>query len=91
MPGGTAINRRAAIGVKAIGANEYDVDLVAHVPDLDIAISPASLKKNIGDRLRSNGSYADLLEEMPRCWRLNYVNEFHLARLPDSVSSSGQD
>ena len=57
-----------AIGttVKPIGANEYDVDLVAHVGDLDVTISPASLKKSIGDRLRSNRVYADLLEEMPK-------------------------
>jgi hypothetical protein len=79
-----------AIGttVKPIGANEYDVDLVAYVPDLDIAISPASLKKSIGDRLRSNGTYAGLLEEMPRCWRLNYANEFHLDITPSIPNPS---
>jgi hypothetical protein len=73
-----------AIGttVKPIGANEYDVDLVAHVPDVDIAISPALLKQRIGDRLRSNGNYAPLLKEMPRCWRLDYANEFHLDITP---------
>lgn len=73
-----------AIGttVKPIGTNEYDVDLMSHVGDLDVSVSPASLKKSIGDRLRSNGTYADLLEEMPRCWRLNYANEFHLDITP---------
>jgi hypothetical protein len=73
-----------AIGttVKPIGANEHDVDLVAHVPDVDIAISPALLKQRIGDRLRSNGNYAPLLKEMPRCWRLDYANEFHLDITP---------
>jgi Second Messenger Oligonucleotide or Dinucleotide Synthetase domain len=73
-----------AIGttVKPIGANEYDVDLIAHVPDLDVAVSPALLKKRIGDRLRSNGNYGDLLIEMPRCWRLDYANEFHLDITP---------
>jgi hypothetical protein len=73
-----------AIGttVKPIGANEYDVDLVAHVPDLDIVISPALLKQRIGERLRSNGNYAPLLVEMPRCWRLDYANEFHLDITP---------
>ncbi len=68
--------------VKPIGANEHDVDLVAHVPDLDITISPASLKARIGARLRDNGQYAPLLEEMPRCWRLNYANEFHMDITP---------
>jgi hypothetical protein len=68
--------------VKLIGVNEYDVDLVAHVPDVDVEVSPAALKKAIGDCLRGNGNYAPLLEEMPRCWRLNYANEFHLDITP---------
>jgi Second Messenger Oligonucleotide or Dinucleotide Synthetase domain len=73
-----------AIGttVKPIGANEYDVDLIAHVADLDVAVSPALLKKRIGERLRSNGNYGDLLIEMPRCWRIDYANEFHLDITP---------
>ena len=68
--------------VKPIGANEHDVDLVAHVPDLDVQVSPAALKKAIGGCLRGNGNYAPLLEEMPRCWRLNYANEFHMDITP---------
>ena len=52
------------------------------------AISPASLKKSIGDRLRSSGTYAELLEEMPRCWRLNYANEFHLDITPSIPNPS---
>ncbi|MET4121115.1 hypothetical protein ABIB85_007591 [Bradyrhizobium sp. JR1.5] len=79
-----------AIGttVKPIGIAEYDVDLVAHVPDIDTAISPAMLKARIGDRLRANGHYAPLLLEMPRCWRLNYANEFHLDITP-SIPNPG--
>jgi Second Messenger Oligonucleotide or Dinucleotide Synthetase domain len=68
--------------VKPFDINEHDVDLVAHVPDLDVEISPASLKKAIGDCLRANGNYAPLLEEMPRCWRLSYANEFHMDVTP---------
>jgi hypothetical protein len=73
-----------AIGttVKPIGANEHDVDLVAHVPDVEVAISPALLKQRIGDRLQSNAKYAPLLVEMARCWRLDYANEFHLDITP---------
>jgi hypothetical protein len=79
-----------AIGttVKPIGAAEYDVDLVAHVPDIDAIISPAMLKHRIGDRLRANGHYAPLLVEMPRCWRLDYANEFHLDITP-SIPNPG--
>src|ERR1700732_2031025 len=68
--------------VKPIGANEHDVDLVAHVSNLDMAVSPSALKGSIGRRLRDNGNYAPLLEEMPRCWRLNYANEFHMDITP---------
>lgn len=68
--------------VKPIGINEHDVDLVAHMPNLHIQISPAALKKAIGDCLRGNGNYAPLLEEKPRCWRLSYANEFHMDITP---------
>ncbi len=68
--------------VKPLATNEHDVDLVAHVPDLDLTVSPAMLKRRIGDRLRENGNFAPLLVEMPRCWRLDYANEFHLDITP---------
>jgi hypothetical protein len=74
--------------VRPIGVNEHDVDLVAHVPDLNVQVSPAALKKAIGDCLRANGSYSPLLEEMSRCWRLNYANEFHLDITP-SIPNPG--
>jgi hypothetical protein len=49
-----------AIGttVKPIGATEYDVDLIAHVPDLDVAVSPALLKKRIGDACAATATMA---------------------------------
>jgi Second Messenger Oligonucleotide or Dinucleotide Synthetase domain len=68
--------------VKPIGTNEHDVDLIAHVADLDATLSPAELKARIGARLRDNGRYSPLLEEMPRCWRMNYANEFHMDITP---------
>ena len=73
-----------AIGtvVRPIGFNEIDVDLVAHQPDLDVQVSPAAQKKAIGDRLKANGNYAPLIEEMARCWRLNYAGEFHMDITP---------
>lgn len=68
--------------VKPVGQEEYDIDLVCLAPSLQPAISPGFLKKLIGDRLRSSGRYRDLLEEKPRCWRINYANEFHLDITP---------
>lgn len=78
LQGSTAIGTT----VKPIGVNEHDVDLVAHAPDLDTQVSPAALKRAIGDRLRTSGNYSALLEEKPRCWRLNYANEFHMDITP---------
>ncbi|WP_291334158.1 hypothetical protein [Desulfovibrio sp.] len=46
------------------------------------------MKKVIGGRLRSNGRYAPILEEKPRCWRLNYAGEFHLDITP-SIKNPG--
>jgi len=72
--------------VKPLGRNEHDVDLVSFVPGLTDALPPTALKRAIGDRLRANGHYAPILEEKPRCWRLNYATEFHLDITP-SISN----
>ncbi len=67
---------------KPIGRNEHDVDAICFVANLTPALAPATLKKLIGDRLRAHGRYRDMLEEMPRCWRLNYAGDFHLDLTP---------
>jgi len=72
--------------VKPISRNEHDVDLVAHIRGISDSTAPAIVKKAIGDRLRLNGRYAPMLEELPRCWRLNYANEFHLDITPSIVN-----
>lgn len=78
--------------VKPLGKEEYDIDLVCLVPSLAPAVPPHFLKNLIGDHLRSNGRYKDILEEKPRCWRLNYANEFHLditPTIPNPTCSNG--
>jgi hypothetical protein len=67
---------------------EFDVDLICHVPHGTPDIYPATLKKIVGDRLKDHGTYARLLEEMCRCWRLNYAGEFHLDITP-SIPNPG--
>lgn len=80
--------------VKPIGRNEYDVDLVHHVPGLGRWVPPALCKQLVGDRLKENQRYSAILEEKPRCWRLNYANEFHLDITPsipnDTCSNGGE-
>lgn len=72
--------------VRPLAHNEYDVDLVAYVPNQTPQLPPALLKRVIGDRLRDNGHYRDLLEEKPRCWRINYAGEFHLDITPSILN-----
>jgi Second Messenger Oligonucleotide or Dinucleotide Synthetase domain len=68
--------------VKPIDSHEHDVDLICLVSNWSRALPPAILKRIIGDRLRSHATYSGLLQEMQRCWRLNYAGEFHLDITP---------
>lgn len=68
--------------VKPIGQNEYDVDLVCHIPGLGQWLPPAMCKQMVGDRLKAHQRYSMIIEEKPRCWRLNYAGEFHLDITP---------
>lgn len=64
--------------------DEYDIDLVCFLGKLKKdATSQAQLKKMVGDRLKANETYKNLLDkEGRRCWTLNYANEFHMDVLP---------
>lgn len=68
--------------VRPLARQEYDVDLICFVLGVGVGLPPATLKYAIGERLRENGHYKGILEEMPRCWRLHYANEFHLDITP---------
>ena len=67
---------------KPVGRDDIDVDLVAYFPSVNSAMDPAKLKVMLGDRLKAHGTYKDKLVEMPRCWRIDYANEFHLDITP---------
>lgn len=71
---------------KPIGRNEFDVDLMCHLPAIGPNVSAAAVKALVGKRLREHGKYAAMLEEKPRCWRINYANEFHLDITPSIVN-----
>jgi hypothetical protein len=78
--------------VKPIGRNEYDVDLVCFLSSLGRWLHPAKCKQLVGDRLKEHQYYRAILEEKPRCWRLNYANEFHLditPSIPNMVCTNG--
>jgi hypothetical protein len=78
--------------VKPIGHNEYDVDLISHLARLGSWLPPAMCKQIVGDRLKQHERYNGMLEEKPRCWRLNYANEFHMditPSIPNAACANG--
>lgn len=78
--------------VKPLEADEFDVDLVCRIPFVAPHTPPSALKQLIGNRLRASGHYKDILEEKPRCWRINYANEFHLditPSVPNAACTNG--
>lgn len=69
--------------IKPLGnGDEYDIDLVCRLEIEKDNITQKQLKQMIGDRLRENKIYEDMLREGRRCWILDYANEFHMDILP---------
>jgi hypothetical protein len=68
--------------IKPLAANEFDVDLVCHLPNLGHTSSAQAVKALVGARLKEHATYKGMLEEKQRCWRINYANEFHLDITP---------
>jgi len=63
---------------RPLGRDEFDVDLICLVLKGHAHMAPEDVKKIIGDRLRENQTYAKMLVEKKRCWRLDYAGDFHL-------------
>lgn len=85
---------RLGTTVRPLGKEEFDVDSVVHVTTALERLYPSELKKLVGDRLKENATYLKIIEEMNRCWRLNYAEStrLHMDILPcvkDPISSNG--
>lgn len=66
---------------------DYDIDLVCQLPQDKATTDPGNLKMAVGDRLKENADYAEMLdEEGRRCWTLQYAEKdgvgFHVDILP---------
>jgi hypothetical protein len=72
--------------IKPLAKNEFDVDLVCHLPGVGHTSSAQAVKQLVGARLKENATYKGMLEEKQRCWRLNYANEFHLDITPSILN-----
>lgn len=70
---------------------EIDIDLVCRLNLQAHEVTQFGLKKMVGERLKEHDTYAGMLEEKDRCWRLNYANEFHMDILPAIPSGYKRD
>lgn len=75
---------RIGTTVKPRGRQEYDLDLVCEMSNLNwrICSDPVGLLDDIENWLKANGTYKDKVERMNRCIRVNYEHQFHLDILP---------
>jgi hypothetical protein len=67
--------------------SDYDIDLVCELQKHKSDTTPNEVKKYVGNRLKENGTYRNMLEsERRRCWTLNYAAKdgigFHMDVLP---------
>ena len=67
--------------VRPIEQNEFDVDLVCHLPSAQ-GMLPSAVRDTVGARLREHGNYREMLKPLNRGWRLDYANEFHMDITP---------
>ncbi|WP_323591852.1 nucleotidyltransferase domain-containing protein [Aliarcobacter butzleri] len=76
-----SINLRTV--VKPIGKEEFDIDLVIHLPNVTKEQNSNDILKLIGDRLKDEKSiYKDKVTPLKRGWRINYATAFHLDITP---------
>jgi len=73
--------------------SDYDIDLVCRLGHMKQYTQANIIKKQVGDRIKSNGTYSRMLDdEGKRCWTLNYAEEdnigFHMDVLP-AVNEQG--
>jgi hypothetical protein len=66
---------------------DYDIDLVCNLGHSKQEVLASTVKNQVGQRIKENGTYARLLDdEGKRCWTLNYAVEdgvgFHMDVLP---------
>ena len=67
------------------GEDRYDIDLVCQLELPRQQVTQRRLKQMVGDRLKENKTYAEMLEpEGRRCWTLQYADSarFHMDILP---------
>jgi hypothetical protein len=63
---------------------EFDADAIVVLTAAQSSTQPQVVRDVVGDRLRANPEYRDVLEPMRRCWRLTFPRAFHLDMTPST-------
>lgn len=69
--------------------DEYDIDLVCRLLIRKDNITQKELKSLIGNRLKEQKDFRDILEESRRCWILHFEKRFHMDILPAIPDEEG--
>ena len=74
---------RLGTAVKPINQEEFDIDLVIHLPSVTQQADSDLVHRSIGNRLLDEQSiYKDKTTKLNRGWRINYSGNFHLDITP---------
>lgn len=76
---------RIGTSVKPLSQDEFDIDLVCHIPIPSSSVTSHEIYKMVGDCLSEYKTYKKILEPKNRCWRLNYAGEFHMDITPSTI------
>lgn len=68
--------------VKPIGSDEFDVDLIIFLPNADQGVRRDIVLQVIKDRLNEHETYKQLLIDLKRGFRINYIGDYHLDITP---------
>jgi hypothetical protein len=77
--------------IKSVNDNDdLDIDLVCQLKGKNRDWTQKDLKHKVGDQIKTNGTYKEMLDEGRRCWVLNYSDaaNYHMDILPSIVDSN---
>lgn len=73
---------RLGTTIKPYANDEFDIDLVVKLPNVNKYENPNTIKEYIGNRLKDHETYKKNIESLNRGWRLNYAGDFHMDITP---------
>lgn len=68
--------------VRPKGSEQYDVDLLCYLPNACKATGWAEVLEAVRERLANHGTYGEMLNPLPRGYRIMYAGEYHLDITP---------